>query len=62
MEYEGLLLSEKCCKACLVAHCANKVPYQPIYLSMNHSLKFIGHFGGWIQAVLLLEVSYQKHI
>lgn len=35
MEYEWLLLSEKCCKAGLVAHCINTVPYQPIDLSMN---------------------------
>lgn len=62
MEYEWLLLSEKCCKAGLDAYCANKVLYQPIDLSMNHSLKFIGHFGGWIETVILLEISYWKHI
>lgn len=60
MEYEWLLLSEKCCKAGLVAYCVNIVSYQPIDLSMNHSLKFIGHFGGWIEAVIPLKISYCK--
>lgn len=58
MEGELLLSSEKCCKAGLAAHYTNKVPYQPIDLSMNHLLKFIGHFGGWIEAVILLEISH----
>lgn len=60
MEYEWLLLSEKCCKAGLVAHYANKISYQPIDPSLKHSLKFIGHFGGWVEAVILLEIYWKS--
>lgn len=62
MEYEWLLLSEKCCKAGLVAHCINTAPYQPIDLSMNYSLKFIGHFVGELRQLFCWKYRTEKRI